>query len=183
MLLLRIRRHINITSLVAVIALVLAMSGGAYAASKFLITSTKQISPKVLKSLKGGKGATGPAGLAGPAGPAGAAGPGSAGAAGPTGGTGPQGPQGPPGKKRGKTDKTAQPGSPRRCRPGKPRRGSGRYVYLGNRKGARAPKPTPTAQSPSQSRLANRSSEEVRGITLRPNSRPKKQGRHSARAA
>jgi hypothetical protein len=80
--------------LVAVIALVLAMSGGAYAASKFLITSTKQISPKVLKSLRGAKGATGPAGLAGPAGPAGAAGAGSAGAAGAKGETGPPGPQG-----------------------------------------------------------------------------------------
>jgi hypothetical protein len=78
----RIRRHFNAASLVAVIALVLAMSGGAYAASKLLITSTKQISPKVLKALKGAKG---PAGPAGPTGPAGSGGAGSAGPAGPQG--------------------------------------------------------------------------------------------------
>lgn len=85
-------------TIIASVALVFAMSGGAYAASKYLITSTKQISPKVLKSLKGknGKaGAMGPAGATGAVGPAGAAGP--TGATGPTGGTGPTGPQGPAG--------------------------------------------------------------------------------------
>ncbi|MGH2878777.1 MAG: collagen-like triple helix repeat-containing protein [Solirubrobacteraceae bacterium] len=50
------------------LALVFAMTGGAYAAKKYLITSTKQISPKVLKQLEG---KAGPAGAQGPAGPAG----------------------------------------------------------------------------------------------------------------
>ncbi len=92
-----IRRRFSPAGVVAVLALVLAMSGGAYAAGKFLITSTKQISPKVLKSLKGATGARGPAGATGPAGPAGPAGPGGAGSAGPQGPAGPAGPGGPPG--------------------------------------------------------------------------------------
>jgi hypothetical protein len=85
-----IRRRIHLTpsTVIATLALVLAMSGGAYAASKYVITSTKQISPKVLKSLKG---ANGKNGAAGPAGPAGAAGAGTAGAAGPQGPAGPGG--------------------------------------------------------------------------------------------
>jgi hypothetical protein len=94
-----IRRHFNATGVVAVIALVLAMSGGAYAASRYVITSTKQISPKVLKALKGSAGAAGAQGPAGPAGPAGSAGPqGAAGAKGETGATGLQGPEGKEGK-------------------------------------------------------------------------------------
>jgi hypothetical protein len=68
------RRHLNYANVVATLALVFAMSGGALAAKHYLINSTKQINPKVLKKLKGntgkaGKtGATGPAGAAGPAG-------------------------------------------------------------------------------------------------------------------
>src|SRR5580704_6817888 len=85
----KIRRHITFANVTATFALLFATSGGALAAGKFLITSTKQISPKVLKSLKGtsGKnGATGPAGPAGPAGPSGSAGPsGAAGTPGPEG--------------------------------------------------------------------------------------------------
>jgi hypothetical protein len=50
------------------------MSGGAYAASRYIISSTRQISPKVLKALKGNAGATGKTGATGPAGPAGATG-------------------------------------------------------------------------------------------------------------
>lgn len=62
------RRHLNYANVTATIALVFAMSGGALAAKHYLINSTKQINPKVLKKLKGkaGKtGATGPAGIAG----------------------------------------------------------------------------------------------------------------------
>jgi hypothetical protein len=84
-----VRRRFTFANLAMTLALVLAMSGGAFAAGKFLITSTKQISPKVLKSLQGkagpagatgAQGQTGPAGPAGPQGPVGAAG--TAGAAG-----------------------------------------------------------------------------------------------------
>jgi hypothetical protein len=66
-----IRKHFNYTNAALTLALVFAMSGGAYAASKYLITSTKQISPKVLKTLAGKPGAAGASGTAGPAGPAG----------------------------------------------------------------------------------------------------------------
>jgi hypothetical protein len=77
------RRHLNYANVVATLALVFAMSGGALAAKHYLINSTKQIKPSVLKSLKGNSGKTGAAGPGGPAGPAGPAGPG--GPAGPAG--------------------------------------------------------------------------------------------------
>ncbi len=92
-----IRTRINATTVLAALALVFAMTGGAYAAKKYLITSTKQISPKVLKSLTAKAGATGPAGAAGPAGPAGAAG--TAGAKGDPGPKGEAGKNGEPGAK------------------------------------------------------------------------------------
>jgi hypothetical protein len=82
----RIARQFTFTNVVLTVALVFAMTGGAYAASKYLITSTKQISPKVLKTLAGKQGAKG---LTGPAGPAG-----SAGAKGETGPAGKEGPAG-----------------------------------------------------------------------------------------
>jgi hypothetical protein len=106
-----IRRRINPTTLIAVLALVFAMTGGAYAAKKYLITSTKQISPSVLKSLQGkagvngAQGAAGAAGPQGPAGPQGAAGP--AGAKGETGSAGKEGPQG----KQGATGATGAKGT------------------------------------------------------------------------
>jgi hypothetical protein len=88
----KLTRRMNAATVLATAALVLAMSGGAYAASRYIITSTRQISPKVLKALKGATGApgkpgatgsTGPAGPTGPAGQAGATGTaGSAGSAG-----------------------------------------------------------------------------------------------------
>ena len=59
------RRHLNYANVVATFALVFAMSGGALAAKHYLINSTKQINPKVLKKLKGNTGKTGPAGPAG----------------------------------------------------------------------------------------------------------------------
>jgi hypothetical protein len=87
-----IRSRLTYTNLAVTLALFFAISGGAMAAGHYLITSTKQISPKVLKALKGG---VGPSGVAGVAGAAGAQGPaGSAGAKGETGATGPQGPKG-----------------------------------------------------------------------------------------
>jgi hypothetical protein len=89
-----LRTRFGIPGAIATVALVFAMTGGAFAA-KYLITSTKQISPSVLKKLKGAAGpagAPGAPGAQGPAGPAGAAGKngtnGEAGAKGATGATG-----------------------------------------------------------------------------------------------
>jgi hypothetical protein len=101
-----LRKRVTYANVTMTLALVLAMSGGAYAASKVLITSTKQIKPSVLKQLRGKTGpagAPGPAGasgLAGPAGPAGKDGaPGSAGKDGAPGVKGEAGPPGPKGEK------------------------------------------------------------------------------------
>jgi hypothetical protein len=91
----RRRMRVSPAMVIAGLALVFAMSGGAYAAKKYLITSTKQISPSVLKALQGkaGKaGANGLPGVGGAQGPAGPAGP--AGAGGPKGETGPAGVKG-----------------------------------------------------------------------------------------
>ena len=106
-----IRRHMSYANIVATMALVFAMGGGAaYAASHYLITSTKQISPKVLKSLTGKPGPAGPAGTAGAAG-AGSAGPqGAAGAKGETGAPGANGTNGAPGLK-GETGSPWGPGT------------------------------------------------------------------------
>jgi hypothetical protein len=93
----RKRIHVSPAPVIASLALVFAMSGGAYAASRYAITSTKQISPKVLKALQGKAGAIGAQGSAGPAGPQGSAG--SAGPQGPAGAVGAQGPKGEPGAK------------------------------------------------------------------------------------
>ncbi|MGN6373904.1 MAG: hypothetical protein ACTHM1_13100 [Solirubrobacteraceae bacterium] len=85
----RIRNRFTYANVVMTLALVFAMTGGAYAAKHYLITSTKQISPKVLKALQGKRGPAGPQGLQGPAGPAGPAGPqGAAGASGKNGANG-----------------------------------------------------------------------------------------------
>ena len=76
----RIRKRTTYTNVVMTLVLVFVMTGGAYAASKYVITSTKQISPKVLKALKGANGKNGANGAPGGTGPAGRAGPaGSAG--------------------------------------------------------------------------------------------------------
>jgi Collagen triple helix repeat (20 copies) len=97
-----VRRRVTFANVAMTLALVFAMSGGAFAAGKFLITSTKQIKPSVLKQLQGKAGAqglAGAAGLAGPAGPAGAAGKdGAPGTPGVKGETGPEGKAGKDGK-------------------------------------------------------------------------------------
>ncbi len=87
-----IRKRATYANVAMTLALVFAMTGGAYAAKKYLITNTKQISPKVLKQLKGAKG---PAGPAGPEGKAGA--PGSPGKDGTNGTNGTAGKNGEPG--------------------------------------------------------------------------------------
>jgi hypothetical protein len=98
-----VRGRLSYANVVATLALVFAMSGGAaYAASHFLITSTKQIKPSVLAQLKGRAGPAGPAGAAGVAGavgPAGPAGTGAQGPAGPQGSVGPAGAEGEQGPK------------------------------------------------------------------------------------
>jgi hypothetical protein len=81
-----IRKRFTYTNVALTVALVFAMSGGAYAASKYVITSANQIKPSVRKSLTGKTGPAGPAGANGATGATGAQG--SAGL------TGPQGPKG-----------------------------------------------------------------------------------------
>jgi hypothetical protein len=67
----KIRKRFTYANVAMTLALVLAMSGGAYAAKKYVITSTKQIKPSVLAQLKGKAGANGANGATGPAGPQG----------------------------------------------------------------------------------------------------------------
>ncbi|HST32726.1 MAG TPA: hypothetical protein VLJ80_04300 [Solirubrobacteraceae bacterium] len=81
-----IRSHLSYANVVATLALLFAMSGGALAAKHYLINSTRQIDPKVLRKLKGH------AGRAGPKGPAGS--PGASGSQGATGAEGARGPAG-----------------------------------------------------------------------------------------
>jgi hypothetical protein len=83
-----IRKRLTYANVTMTLALVFAMTGGAYAASKFIITSTKQIKPSVLSQLKGKAGQAGAAGAQGPAGPAG-----------PQGAAGAKGENGAPGEK------------------------------------------------------------------------------------
>src|SRR4051812_9209954 len=83
------RRRFGYAEVTATLALVLAMSGTAVATQHYLITSTKQIKPSVLKQLKGARGPRGIIGKTGHTGPAGAAG--VSGANGQPGATGPVG--------------------------------------------------------------------------------------------
>ena len=80
------RKHLSYANVVATLALLFAMSGGALAVKHYVINSTKQINPKVLRALKGkngANGAPGPVGAIGPQGPRGLQGP--AGERGPSG--------------------------------------------------------------------------------------------------
>ncbi|MGA9875613.1 MAG: hypothetical protein WBQ21_07380 [Solirubrobacteraceae bacterium] len=96
----KIRKYLTFANATMTLALVFAMTGGAYAASKYVISSTKQISPKVLKSLQGKVGVNGAAGANGAQGPAGPAGPaGSKGEAGAAGANGVPGEKGVPGER------------------------------------------------------------------------------------
>ena len=80
------RGRLTYANVAASLALVLAMSGGAFAANRYLINSTKQINPRVLKRLKGAPGANGATGQRG-----------ATGATGPAGKEGTPGKEGPPG--------------------------------------------------------------------------------------
>ena len=70
-----VTRRLSFANVTAALALFFAMSGGALAAKHYLINSTKQINPKVLKTLRGRTGKTGATGPSGPAGARGTAGP------------------------------------------------------------------------------------------------------------
>ena len=86
-------------NIVAWLALFVALTGTSMAATHYVITSTHQIRPSVLKSLHGATGARGAAGSQGVPGPAGLRGEtGPKGETGPRGGPGPEGKQGPEGK-------------------------------------------------------------------------------------
>jgi hypothetical protein len=94
------RKRLSYANVTATLALVFAMSGGALAANSYLINSTKQINPKVLKKLTGKPGKNGAAGANGANGAAGATGPqGPKGAEGPKGSEGPKGDEGKEGAK------------------------------------------------------------------------------------
>jgi hypothetical protein len=87
-----LRKHLSYANIVATLALLFAMSGGALAAKHYLVNSTNQIRPKVLRSLRGKIGVAGARGANGVAGAQGA-----------TGSTGPAGAQGNEGQ-RGPSD-------------------------------------------------------------------------------
>lgn len=84
-----LRKHLSYANIVATLALVFAMGGSAIAANHYLISSTKQIKPSVLRALKGH---TGPKGATGATGPTGATG--ATGATGTTGAAGTEGVKG-----------------------------------------------------------------------------------------
>jgi hypothetical protein len=79
-----VRRRPSAATVIAVLALICALSGTAIAAKHYLITSESQIKPSVLRSLHGANGKRGPRGLPGPSG--------APGATGAQGATGPAGP-------------------------------------------------------------------------------------------
>jgi hypothetical protein len=105
---------------VAWLALFVALTGTSMAASHYVVTSTKQIKPSVLKKLHGNRGAAGAKGLEGAQGPTGSQGPtgpqgasitGKTGATGAKGLEGPQGTTGPSGGEKGETGPTGATGT------------------------------------------------------------------------
>jgi hypothetical protein len=69
------RLRFTYANVVATLALVFSMCGGALAAQHYLITKVSQISPGVRAELRGGSGRAGPRGPQGVSGPAGPEGP------------------------------------------------------------------------------------------------------------
>jgi Collagen triple helix repeat (20 copies) len=61
-------RHPSPALVIACVALLLALTGSAFAAGHFVITSTKEISPSVLRALNGKRGPRGDRGPVGPSG-------------------------------------------------------------------------------------------------------------------
>jgi hypothetical protein len=101
-----VRKHLNAGTVVAVVALVFAMTGGAFAVTSkgggsSAIVAKKKSKKLVVKGIPGPRGPAGPAGSAGPAGPAGAKGengaPGTPGKNGEPGAAGKNGEPGAPG--------------------------------------------------------------------------------------
>lgn len=90
------KKHLTYANVVATLALLFAMAGGAVAATHYLITSSKQISPKVLAELKGRSGTPGTVGASGVRGERGEKG--ERGETGPEGKIGPVGTVGPKGE-------------------------------------------------------------------------------------
>lgn len=99
-----LKQRLGIPGLIAVIALVFAMGGAAWAGQKYVITSTGQIKPSVLKQLKGAKGAKGDTGAAG-----------ATGAQGPKGDTGAAGKEGTAGTPGTSVTNTALPEGSIKC--------------------------------------------------------------------
>jgi hypothetical protein len=132
-----IRRRITYANVAATLAVLFAMTGGALAASKYVITSTKQIKPSVLAQIKGKTGAPGKngtpgaQGAQGPAGPAGTPGAkGNDGANGTNGNNGTNGLNGGTGPK-GATGATGQTGFTETLPSGKTETGTWSVAYSG----------------------------------------------------
>ncbi len=83
---------------IAWLALFVALTGTSMAASHYVVSSTKQIKPSVIKKLRGNRGPAGARGAEGPAGATGKEGVGTQGSRGPTGPTGATGTKGTEGK-------------------------------------------------------------------------------------